>query len=264
MAKLAGQKPYENPSQKVVADHIRAASFLIADGITPSNEGRGYVLRRILRRAIRHGYKLGLSEAFFHKLVAPLVAEMGAAFPQLQEQQAAIEKTIKQEEESFATTLDKGMKLLEEAIGKIKDGTIPGEVVFKLYDTYGFPLDLTADIARERNLKLDEAGYEREMEAQRTRARAASQFKAGTSLKYDGAATEFVGYDALTAEAKVHPSRPSTRAMRASSCSTARPSTPKGAGRWATPARWGASRSLTRRRLPGAPSATAAASPPAR
>ena len=203
VAKLAGQKSYESASQKVVADHIRATSFLIADGITPSNEGRGYVLRRIMRRAIRHGYKLGISEAFFYKLVAPLVAEMGAAFPQLKEQQATIEKTIRQEEESFATTLDKGMKLLEDAIAKLKDGTIPGEVVFKLYDTYGFPLDLTADIARERSLKLDEAGYEREMEAQRTRARAASQFKSGTSLKYEGPATEFVGYETLTAEAKV-------------------------------------------------------------
>lgn len=200
VAKLAGQKPYESPSQKVVADHIRAASFLIADGITPSNEGRGYVLRRIMRRAIRHGYKLGLSEAFFYKLVAPLAAEMGEAFPQLRTQQAAIEKTIKQEEDSFATTLDKGMKLLEDAIGKLKDDVIPGEVVFKLYDTYGFPLDLTADIARERNLKLDEAGYEREMQAQRTRARAASQFKSGEALRYEGAATQFLGYDGLIAE----------------------------------------------------------------
>ena len=200
VAKLAGQKPYENPSQKVVADHIRAASFLIADGITPSNEGRGYVLRRIMRRAIRHGYKLGLSEAFFYKLVAPLAAEMGEAFPQLKAQQAAIEKTIRQEEDSFATTLDKGMKLLEDAIGKLKDKVIPGEVVFKLYDTYGFPLDLTADIARERNLKLDEAGYEREMQAQRTRARAASQFKSGEALRYEGAATQFLGYDGLSVE----------------------------------------------------------------
>jgi len=200
VAKLAGQKPYENPSQKVVADHIRAASFLIADGITPSNEGRGYVLRRIMRRAIRHGYKLGLSEAFFYKLVAPLAAEMGEAFPQLKTQQAAIEKTIRQEEDSFATTLDKGMKLLEDAIGKLKDDVIPGEVVFKLYDTYGFPLDLTADIARERNLKLDDAGYEREMQAQRTRARAASQFKSGEALRYEGAATQFVGYDGLSIE----------------------------------------------------------------
>ena len=204
VAKLAAQKPYESASQKVVADHIRAASFLVADGITPSNEGRGYVLRRIMRRAIRHGYKLGINEAFFYKLVAPLVAEMGAAFPQLKEQQAAIEKTIRQEEESFATTLDKGMKLLEDAITKL-DGakTIPGEVVFKLYDTYGFPLDLTADIVRERNLKLDEAGYEREMQAQRTRARAASQFKSGVALKYEGPVTEFVGYENLSASAKV-------------------------------------------------------------
>ena len=189
-----------NNSLKVIADHIRACSFLIVDGIIPGNEGRGYVLRRIMRRAIRHGYKLGLSEAFFYKLVAPLAAEMGEAFPQLKAQQATIEKTIRQEEDSFATTLDKGMKLLEDAIGKLKDDVIPGEVVFKLYDTYGFPLDLTADIARERNLKLDEGGYEREMQAQRTRARAASQFKSGEALRYEGAATQFVGYDGLSIE----------------------------------------------------------------
>ena len=204
VATLAGQKPYEQASQKVIADHIRAASFLIVDGVLPANEGRGYVLRRIMRRAIRHGYKLGLSEAFFHKLVAPLAAAMGEAYPELIEKQALIEKAIRQEEDSFATTLDKGMKLLEDAIGKLKDDTIPGEVVFKLYDTYGFPLDLTADIARERNLKLDEAGYEREMDAQRDRARAASKFSSGESLKYAGAATQFVGYDTLVlSDAKV-------------------------------------------------------------
>jgi len=200
VAKLAGQQAYENPSQKVVADHIRAASFLIADGVVPSNEGRGYVLRRIMRRAIRHGYKLGLNEAFFYKLVSPLVAEMGEAFPELKSQQTAIEKTIRQEEDSFATTLDKGMKLLEDAIGKLADAVIPGEVVFKLYDTYGFPLDLTADIARERGLKLDEAGYEREMQAQRTRARAASQFKGGEALRFEGPATVFTGYEGLLLE----------------------------------------------------------------
>ena len=204
VAALAGQKPYEQASQKVIADHIRAASFLIVDGVLPANEGRGYVLRRIMRRAIRHGYKLGLSEAFFHKLVAPLAAAMGEAYPELREKQALIEKAIRQEEDSFATTLDKGMKLLEDAIGKLKDDTIPGEVVFKLYDTYGFPLDLTADIARERNLKLDEAGYEREMDAQRDRARAASKFSSGESLKYTGPATSFVGYDTLVlSDAKV-------------------------------------------------------------
>jgi len=197
VAKIAGQAPYANASQKVVADHIRATAFLITDGVLPSNEGRGYVLRRIMRRAIRHGYKLGISEPFFWQLVAALAEIMGAAYPELRAQRTAIEKAIRQEEDSFAVTLDKGMKLLDEAIAKLKDDLIPGEVVFKLYDTYGFPLDLTADIARERNLKLDEAGYEREMEAQRQRARAASSFKSGASLSYEGADTCFVGYEGL-------------------------------------------------------------------
>jgi len=203
VAKIAGQQPYENASQKVIADHIRAASFLIADGVLPSNEGRGYVLRRIMRRAIRHGYKLGITEAFFFKLVAPLIEVMGAAYPQLVEKRAQIEKAIRGEEESFAITLDKGMKLLDEAIAKISDKQIPGEVVFKLYDTYGFPFDLTADIARERELTLDEAGYEREMNAQRERARAASSFKTGAGVSYDGADTCFIGYESLQGKAKV-------------------------------------------------------------
>jgi alanyl-tRNA synthetase len=200
VAKLAGQQPYENASQKVIADHIRATSFLITDGVMPSNEGRGYVLRRIMRRAIRHGYKLGLNEPFFFKLVAPLAAEMGGAYPELNDKRALIEKAIRQEEDSFATTLDKGMKLLEEAIAKLKDSVIPGEVVFKLYDTYGFPFDLTADIARERKLTLDEAGYEREMDAQRDRARAASKFSTAGNVAYDGADSCFVGYDGLVAD----------------------------------------------------------------
>ena len=201
IAKLAGQKPYENSSQKVIADHIRATSFLITDGVMPSNEGRGYVLRRVMRRAIRHGYKLGLNEPFFYKLVAPLAEIMGGAYPELNEKRALIEKAIRSEEDSFAVTLDKGMKLLEEAIGKLQgEVVIPGEVVFKLYDTYGFPLDLTADIARERNLKIDEAGYEREMEAQRDRARAASKFSSAGNVAYEGADTCFVGYDGLVAD----------------------------------------------------------------
>ncbi|HEY1078083.1 MAG TPA: alanine--tRNA ligase [Fontimonas sp.] len=203
VAKIAGQKPYDNASQKVVADHIRASSFLIADGVLPSNEGRGYVLRRIMRRAIRHGYKLGIAEPFFFKLVAPLIEVMGEAYPQLVDKRAQIEKTIRGEEDSFAITLDKGMKLLDEAISKITDKQIPGEVVFKLYDTYGFPFDLTADIARERELTLDEAGYEREMDAQRQRARAASSFKAGAGVAYEGADTCFIGYDGLQGEGKV-------------------------------------------------------------
>ncbi|MGH8517936.1 MAG: alanine--tRNA ligase, partial [Panacagrimonas sp.] len=197
VADLARQKPYASASQKVIADHIRATSFLIADGVLPSNEGRGYVLRRIMRRALRHGHKLGITDLFFNKLVAPLSGEMGQAFPELVQQQSRIEKAIRVEEEAFATTLDKGMKLLDEAIGKVKDGVIPGDVVFKLYDTYGFPFDLTADIARERELKLDEAGYETAMEEQRTRARAASSFKSGGTLAYDGADTCFVGYDGM-------------------------------------------------------------------
>ncbi|TXH05351.1 MAG: alanine--tRNA ligase, partial [Nevskiaceae bacterium] len=200
VAKLAGQQPYANASQKVIADHIRATSFLIADGVMPSNEGRGYVLRRIMRRAIRHGYKLGLNEPFFYKLVAPLAEIMGGAYPELNEKRAQLEKTIRAEEDSFAVTLDKGMKLLDEAIAKMKGDVIPGDVVFKLYDTYGFPVDLTADIARERNLKLDEAGYEKEMEAQRERARAASKFSSAGSVAYEGADTCFVGYDGLTAD----------------------------------------------------------------
>ena len=200
VAKLAKQEPYANASQKVIADHIRATSFLITDGVLPSNEGRGYVLRRIMRRAIRHGYKLGLNEPFFYKLVAALAEAMGNAYPELNEKRALIEKAIRQEEDSFAITLDKGMKLLEDAIAKIKDEVIPGEVIFKLYDTYGFPYDLTADIARERGLSLDEAGYTREMEAQRDRARAAGSFKSGVTLKYEGADSRFIGYDGLAAE----------------------------------------------------------------
>ncbi len=204
VAQLAKVKPGSNPSLKVIADHIRATSFLISDGIVPSNEGRGYVLRRIMRRAIRHGYKLGISEPFFFKLVAPLGDAMGQAYPELIERRAQLERVIKQEEESFASTLDKGMKLLDDAIAKTTGGVIPGETVFKLYDTYGFPVDLTADIARERELKIDEAGYEREMEAQRTRARAASTFSADYSqnAKID-AKTEFTGYEVDTNSAKI-------------------------------------------------------------
>ncbi|QHS10097.1 alanine--tRNA ligase [Sinimarinibacterium sp. NLF-5-8] len=200
VARLAGQKPYANASQKVIADHIRATAFLIADGVLPSNEGRGYVLRRIMRRAIRHGYKLGLNEPFFFKLVAPLTQIMGDAYPQLRAQQAQIEQAIAHEEDSFAVTLDKGMKLLDDAIAQMQGTQIPGEVVFKLYDTYGFPLDLTADIARERQLTMDEVGYEREMTAQRQRARAASKFTTAVTIVYEGADTCFVGYDGLRAD----------------------------------------------------------------
>ncbi|WP_020650508.1 alanine--tRNA ligase [Solimonas variicoloris] len=203
VAGLAGQQPYANASQKVIADHIRATSFLIADGVLPSNEGRGYVLRRIMRRAIRHGYKLGIAEGFFSKLVAPLAEIMGEAYPELRTQQAAIEKTIRAEEDSFALTLANGMKLLDDAIGKLGGAVIPGDVVFKLYDTYGFPVDLTADIARERELSIDEVGYEREMEAQRARARASSSFKSAGTLAYEGEDTCFIGYEGLSGEGRV-------------------------------------------------------------
>lgn len=192
----------EEPSLKVIADHIRSCSFLIADGVLPSNEGRGYVLRRIIRRAVRHGYKLGQSKPFFHKLVADLVKEMGDAYPELKEKQAQIEEALKNEESRFAQTLETGMALLENALAK-GSKKLDGEIIFKLYDTYGFPYDLTADICRERNIELDEAGFEREMEAQRARARAAQSFKANAQLPYDGQDTEFKGYSERQTESKV-------------------------------------------------------------
>jgi len=190
------------PSLKVIADHIRACSFLIADGVMPSNEGRGYVLRRIIRRAVRHGYKLGQKQAFFHKLVPDLVNEMGEAYPELKEKQAQITEALKNEETRFAQTLETGMALLEEALaGGVNQ--LNGEVIFKLYDTYGFPYDLTADICRERNIEMDEDGFNREMEAQRARARAAQNFKADTQLAYDGQDTEFKGYTERQTQAKI-------------------------------------------------------------
>ena len=192
----------EEPSLKVIADHIRSCSFLIADGVMPSNEGRGYVLRRIIRRAVRHGYKLGQSKPFFHKLVADLVKEMGDAYPELKEKQVQIEEALKNEESRFAQTLETGMALLENALAK-GSKKLDGEIIFKLYDTYGFPYDLTADICRERNIELDEAGFEREMEAQRARARAAQSFKANAQLPYDGQDTEFKGYSERQTKSKV-------------------------------------------------------------
>lgn len=192
----------EEPSLKVIADHIRSCSFLIADGVLPSNEGRGYVLRRIIRRAVRHGYKLGQSKPFFHKLVADLVKAMGDAYPELKEKQAQIEEALKNEESRFAQTLETGMALLENALAK-GGKTLDGEIIFKLYDTYGFPYDLTADICRERNIDLDEEGFNREMEAQRARARAAQSFKANAQLPYDGQDTEFKGYSERQTEATV-------------------------------------------------------------
>ena len=192
------------PSLKVVADHIRSCSFLIADGVLPSNEGRGYVLRRIIRRACRHGNKLGAKGSFFHKIVAALVAEMGEAFPELKQQQAHIERVLKTEEEQFAKTLEQGLKILEQDLSELKGSVIPGNVVFKLYDTYGFPVDLTNDIARERSLTLDEEGFEREMEAQRERARSASAFGMDYNalVKVDGD-TRFLGYQGVSGAGQI-------------------------------------------------------------
>lgn len=201
---VTGCTDKENKSLRVIADHIRSCAFLIADGATPSNEGRGYVLRRIIRRAIRHGYMLGCKEVFFYRLVPTLVAEMGVAFPELVSGQARIERALKLEEEQFARTLEQGMKLLEQAIADVKNQTLSGEVVFKLYDTYGFPVDLTNDIARERNLQLDMDGYDACMKEQRERSQGASNFGVDYSkaLKVD-AQTEFHGYEKLQHQGKV-------------------------------------------------------------
>ena len=203
-AKAIGCTDEGQPSLKVVADHIRSCGFLIADGVVPSNEGRGYVLRRIVRRACRHGNKLGAKGSFFYQIVAALVAEMGEAFPELKSQQAHIERVLKTEEEQFAKTLEQGLKILEQDLAELKGNVIPGEVVFKLYDTYGFPMDLTADIARERELSIDEAGFEREMEAQRERARSASAFGLDyNSLVKVDVDTEFLGYTATEGSARI-------------------------------------------------------------
>ncbi|KAI2681394.1 alanine--tRNA ligase [Pseudomonas sp. TNT3] len=203
-AEAIGCSNDDQSSLKVVSDHIRSCGFLIADGVLPSNEGRGYVLRRIIRRACRHGNKLGATGSFFYKIVAALVAEMGEAFPELKQQQSNIERVLKAEEEQFSKTLEHGLKILEQDLLELKGTVVPGDVVFKLYDTYGFPMDLTADIARERNLTVDEVGFEREMEAQRVRARSASSFGLdyNTLVKVD-VATEFTGYKATSGSAKI-------------------------------------------------------------
>jgi len=195
-ADVLGVKNDGSNSLNVIADHIRACSFLIVDGVLPGNEGRGYVLRRIIRRAIRHGKKLGTDDLFFHKLVGPLVKEMGDAYPELAKAQAHVEKVLVKDETRFAETLDQGMEILEAAIADLDGKQLPGDIAFKLYDTYGFPLDLTADIARERDLTVDEAGFEAAMEGQRERARASSKFgvTGNDALKTD-AKTEFLGYD---------------------------------------------------------------------
>ncbi len=206
-AEAIGCKDHEHNSLKVIADHIRSCAFLAVDGVVPSNEGRGYVMRRIIRRAIRHGYKLGQNDPFFHKLVAPLVTEMGAAYPELKEKAKQAEQVLLREEERFAETLEQGMKILEEALADLasrKQEQIPGSVIFQLYDTYGFPVDLTNDIARERSLMLDLEGYEVEMNQQRERARAAGGFKVaqGENLDVQGE-TPFTGYDSLFDQAEI-------------------------------------------------------------
>jgi alanyl-tRNA synthetase len=197
-AKILGVENNGSSSLNVIADHIRACAFLIVDGVLPGNEGRGYVLRRIIRRAIRHGKKLGVDDAFFSKLVDPLCAEMGDAYPELVKAKAHVEKVLDKEERRFAETLDQGMEILDEAITGLKGTELPGDVVFKLYDTYGFPVDLTADIARERDLTDDQAVFEKEMESQRQRARAASKFGVGdqSGIKTDSV-TKFSGYEVV-------------------------------------------------------------------
>ncbi len=195
-----------SPSLKVLADHIRACSFLIADGVIPGNEGRGYVLRRIIRRAIRHGYKLGARKAFFHKMVADLATEMGSAYPELKTEQARITSILKLEEDRFFETIENGMAILEtELAGMSKSGKdiFNGETAFKLHDTYGFPLDLTADICRERNVAVDSAAFDAAMTRQKEQARAAGKFKGATNLDYSGTNTDFVGYESLAAEATI-------------------------------------------------------------
>lgn len=203
-AQATGTSDMENKSLRVIADHIRSCSFLISDGVLPSNEGRGYVLRRIIRRAVRHGNQLGQKRPFFHKLVKALAEVMGDAYPELVKNQSHIERILLQEEEQFEKTLDKGMAVLEDALAKIKGSEIPGEIVFTLYDTYGFPLDLTNDIARERGLTVDVPGYDKAMDAQRARARAAGAFKVDyTAAGLDVPPTEFLGYSSLAEQGEI-------------------------------------------------------------
>ena len=200
-AREVGIKDLGNPSLRVIADHIRATAFLVADGVIPSNEGRGYVQRRIVRRAIRHGYKLGKKTPFFHKLVAVLVRQMGDAYPRLKEQEQRITEVLKAEEERFYETLANGMEILDAALANAQ--VLPGEVAFKLHDTYGFPLDLSADVCRERGLSVDEAGFQLAMDKQKAQARAAGKFKMDKALDYSGASNSFVGYEQLASSAKI-------------------------------------------------------------
>lgn len=204
VAKVTGATDLSNKSLRVIADHIRSCAFLIADGVMPSNENRGYVLRRIIRRAVRHGNMLGAKETFFYKLVGPLIDVMGSAGEDLKRQQAQVEQVLKTEEEQFARTLERGLALLDEELAKLSGDTLDGETAFRLYDTYGFPVDLTADVCRERNIKVDEAGFEAAMEEQRRRAREASGFGAdyNAMIRIDSA-SEFKGYDHLELNGKV-------------------------------------------------------------
>lgn len=203
-ATLTGTKDTSHTSLRVLVDHIRSCAFLIVDGVQPSNEGRGYVLRRIIRRAIRHGYKLDMKDVFFHKLVQPLVEQMGSAYPELTEKADMVSNILLKEEQRFAETLEQGMKLLQDGTQSLKDKLITGETAFKLYDTYGFPVDLTADYARENGLTVDFDGFEKAMDAQRERARSASSFSAdGPDLPHLTQATEFIGYETLQAESKL-------------------------------------------------------------
>ncbi|HEX9627497.1 MAG TPA: alanine--tRNA ligase [Acidiferrobacterales bacterium] len=205
-AGLLGVKNLKDKSLNVIADHIRSCAFLVSDGVMPANEGRGYVLRRIIRRAVRHGHKLGASEPFFHRLVGPLGEQMGEAYPELKDKREQLERVLRQEEERFAETLTQGMKILEDDIARLKGKTIPGATIFKLYDTYGFPVDLTNDIARERGLTLDMAGFEREMDAQRARAREASGFKSAAVVSLDELRikpADFTGYETTRDQAVI-------------------------------------------------------------
>ena len=201
---ITGVEDLTNNSLRVIADHIRSCSFLIVDGVLPSNEGRGYVLRRIIRRAVRHGYQLGVKEVFFYKIVAGLVKVMGEAYPELKAKQSSVEKALRDEEQQFARTLENGMAILEKAIANLNGDTLAGETVFKLYDTYGFPVDLTADVARESGITLDMEGFEAAMQVQRAQARAAGNFSAVDKLELDGVeVTDFRGYEALEASGDV-------------------------------------------------------------
>ena len=203
-AEATGTRDRSEKSLRVIADHIRACAFLIVDGVEPSNEGRGYVLRRIIRRAVRHGFQLGMQEPFFYKLVDALDEQMGAAYPELGQRRPVVERALKAEEERFSQTLDQGMRILDEAVDGLSANTIPGDVAFRLYDTYGFPIDLTVDVARERGLEVDQKGFDTLMQEQRDQARAASRFSAGGIAKVAAeGSTEFIGYESLAGDCEV-------------------------------------------------------------